>query len=100
MSGELGVKVLSPEQFKEVQKHFQEQAAIKRESLRDKYESNAEVQRCRAMGKDALIREAIERSTKGIKEYNDFKAGRDTSEEVARKQAEGFANKADRDRNH
>ena len=96
----MGIKLITPQQLQQIQKNYERAAAEKRQALKEKYESNAEVQRARAIGKDSLAREAIDRSTKAIKEHNDFTAGRDTSEDAARRKAIEIASKQDRERNH
>lgn len=96
----MGIKLITPQQLQQIQKHYERASAEKRQQLKERFESNSEVQRARAIGKDALAREAIDHSTKSIKELNDFKAGRDTSEDAARRKAIEIASKQDRERNH
>lgn len=70
--------------FKNMERELAQAAAQKRQEMRDKYESNAEVQRHRAQPKQATTREAVERMVENRKKYNDFKSGHDTTETKAR----------------
>lgn len=62
--------------------------------LNDKYNGNGEAQRNRMMTKQERVREAISLMTGRCKEYNDFKAGRDTTVREAEKKAREIASKA------
>lgn len=65
-----------------------------RQDLKEKYENNSEVQRNRMKSKDQTAADAIDTMTGRIKEYNDAKQGRDTTESEARKKAIEIARKA------
>ena len=73
---------------------YNRQAIQTRLRMREKYESNGEVQRNRMMTKEERVRNAIELQTKNIKEFNDFKAGRDTTMAAAEKKAREIASRA------
>mgnify|MGYP000858213971 CR=1 FL=1 len=70
--------------FKAMQQELSRASKAKQEELREKYNSNAEVQANRAKPKDQTTREAVERMVENRKKYNDFKSGRDTTESQAR----------------
>lgn len=72
--------------FKAMQQELSRASKAKQEELREKYNSNAEVQANRAKPKDQTTREAVERMVENRKKYNDFKTGRDTTESQARKE--------------
>lgn len=75
-----------------------QRAAIEgRERLNNMRDSNAEYQRRGAIGAEERKHEAKERLVGRIKTYNDFKAGRDTSESEARKKAEEIASRYERE---
>ena len=65
---------------------FREQVAIKKQELNEKRDSNAEYQRRSQMTSEEKGRDALERSAKNRKEFNDFKEGRDTSLDRAEKE--------------
>ena len=83
-------------QFQEVQRQMEEAAAQRRDERKEKWESNAEVQRRRAMTQEERSRGAIERVAMNLKELADQKAGCDTSFEEARAKAERIAYKTER----
>jgi hypothetical protein len=82
--------------FQKLQQEYAEAAAEKAAERKEKWESNAEVQRRRRMTQEERSRGAIEKVAKNLKEYADQKAGRDTSYDEARKKAEKIAYKQDR----
>ena len=69
-----------------------------KEKLKGDYESNAEVQRNRTMTKSERASHAVDLMTDSVKQFNDHKAGRDTTESEARKKAIEIAERADRER--
>lgn len=70
--------------FKAMERELSKAAQEKRQELKEKYESNGEVQRFRNTPKDENTRNAVERMVENRKKYNDFKTGKDTTEAQAR----------------
>lgn len=87
-------QILNNPQFKKLNRDFQKVKAEYRENLTEKYESNAEVQRARTMSKDDIAANAVDIMTGRIKEYNDAKEGRATSEDKAREKARDIARRS------
>lgn len=87
-------QILNSPQFKKLQGDFQKAKAEYRESLTEKFESNAEVQRARTMSRDDIAANAVDIMTGRIKEYNDAKEGKATSEEKAREKARDIARRS------
>lgn len=87
-------QILNSPQFQKLNSDFQKAKAEYRESLSEKYEGNAEVQRNRQKGHDQTAREAVDIMTGRIKEYNDAKEGKATSEEKAREKARYIARRS------
>lgn len=85
-------------QFQAMQKRFNEAAKQHRANIKDKWDGNAEQQRKASMSRDDRAREAVEQMVPKIKEFNDFKSGRDTSESEARKKATELAETANRNK--
>lgn len=83
-------------QFKELQRKFNEAKESTRQNLKQKWDSNAEQQRKASLSKDQRSREAIEQMVSKIKEFNDYRTGRDTSESAAREKAVKLAERSDR----
>jgi aminoglycoside N3'-acetyltransferase len=74
-------------------RHLTEDMARKRQAiafsqaaLKDRLESNAEYQKLKATSKDQKFIDAIERLVNSRKQFNDFKAGHDTTLEQARQE--------------
>lgn len=89
-------KLSETKQFRELQTQFAKASAQHRANLKQRWDSNAEQQRKASLSSDARAREAVEQMVPRIKEFNDFKSGRDTSESAAREKAVELAEKADR----
>jgi hypothetical protein len=84
--------------FQALQQHYAEQKAQAVAGLKDKYESNAEVQRWRTqMTPEERTRDAIERMVPTTKEVLKMRnGGNEVSYEEGRKKAEEIAYKSDR----
>lgn len=90
-----GFDLMTQQELAIYQKVMQDSANSKKEARDEMIENNAEVQRWRTLTKEEKARSAIDRSTKGIRIFNDSKAGHDTTEEEARKKAVELARKSD-----
>lgn len=67
-------------------------------SLKEQFSANAEVQRMNLESQEERTRRAIEKMIANRKEYNDFKAGRDTTQSQAEKDVRELIHKLHRDR--
>lgn len=72
----------------------------RRRELQQQMKNTTEGQRLQMMDPDQIARRAIEITAKGIKEYNDAKAGRDTSWDEAVRKATDIAHTSIRMREH
>lgn len=84
--------------FDRAREQFEERAARRKEAVKKEMEANAEHQRRKAMTRDERTADAIDRTAKGIREYNDFKQGRDTTSEEAYKKARELAHISERNK--
>jgi hypothetical protein len=82
--------------FKAVAAAYDRAMLERRKAVLDKYESHPDVQRWRSMTKAEQAKDAIDRMTKVRKEMNDLRAGTDTTEDEARRYAQGLAEKSDK----
>lgn len=97
-SEELRRQIDRDPRMQKIESDFKRGAEERERARREKFDSNAEVQRRKAMSADEKSRDAVDRMTQNIKERNDYFSGRDTTESAARKEAERIANLADRKR--
>lgn len=66
--------------------------------LKEKYESNAEVQRWRTLTKEEKMRDAIDRMIPTAQKVQELKTGKECSADDARRYVEGLAYKSDKDK--
>lgn len=91
------VRQLTPEMLRAVQQETNEHAAALAKKRREAFDSNAEVQRHRQMTAEEKARNAIDLSTKSLKESMSFMQGREVTETEARRKATELAYRSDRE---
>ncbi len=89
-----GYNLMTPLEFQAYQRTLESKSIELKQRRHNEYEGNAQVQRWRTLTKDEKAEAAIDRSAKGIREFNDFKTGRDTTDDEARKKAVELAERA------
>lgn len=94
----IGVPLLTPAELAAIQATYEYNSKVMKEQRDEEYRSNAQVQRWNSLTKEERAREAIDKSTESIRTFNDWKEGRDTTEEEARKKAVELARRSDRDK--
>lgn len=90
-------KIENMKSFQQLQQSYAEAKAVAQQNMKDKYESNAEVQRWRnQMNPEERARDAIERMVPTAKSVVELRnGGKEASYEEARKFAESIAYKSD-----
>lgn len=96
MAHQMRRKIESLPGFKAIQQNLAEIKEAKASKLKEKYESNSEVQRWRTMNKDEQTREAINRMIPTAAAVRKGQTGKDSTHEEARKVVEDIANLSDR----
>ena len=83
--------------FKQIERHYANEATARRAGLKEKYEGNAEVQRHRTLTSEGKARDAIDRMTPQAKQLIEMRTGKRATDEDGRKYVEGLAYKKERD---